>query len=338
MRGSRLSHRVPIGTIASAPRLLAEAGMDPAAVAAAAGIEAGRLLAPGERISFSEMGRYLAACVATTGDEAFALRVGLTEGPGALNTLGFLVVNTANVRAALATLSRYLHQVAGTVELEESGDLACFEYSFFFPTVEGANYISDAAIGLSLSMLRALCGPGWLPGEVRLARPQPAEPKIWRGLIRSPVRFGAERNLIVFPAHWLDQRVERADPELRQILMDKLADLEVRGRDSDVERIGAIVRSGILAGTASLPAVASQLAISPATLKRRLAGAGTSYSELLDRVRFDLACQLLRDSGASIAQIAEVLGYGHTSTFSRAFNRWARTSPSAWRRRARAGR
>jgi AraC-like DNA-binding protein len=334
MAGSRLSHRVPISTIASAPRLLAEASKDPAAVAAAAGIEPGRLLAPGERISFSEIGRYLTACVAATGDDAFALRTGLAEGPGALSTLGFLVVNTANVRAAVATLARYLHQVAGSVELSESGELACFEYSFFFPALEGAHYISDAAIGLSLSMLRALCGPAWLPGEISLARPQPRQPRVWRRLARAPVWFGAERNLIVFPARWLDQRVERADPALRQILMDKLVDLEARSRNSDVERIGAIVRSGILANEASLPVVASQLAISPATLKRRLAVAGTSFSKLVDKVRFDLACQLLRDSNANIAQIAEVLGYGHTSTFSRAFSRWAKTSPREWRRRA----
>ena len=337
MTGSRLNQRVPISTIASAPRLLADAGLDPAAVARAAGIEPGRLLAPGERIGFAEMGRYLADCVAASGDDAFALRVGLAEGPGALSTLGFLVANTASVRAALATLARYLHQVAGSVELREEGGLALFEYSFFFPALDGAQYISDAAIGLSLAMLRTLCGSAWAPTEVRLTRPAPGAPQRWRKLARAPVWFGAERNLIVFPARWLDERVERADPELRQILLDKLVDLDARGRGADSERIGAIVRSCVLAGEVSLPQVASRLGVSPATLKRRLANVGTSYSELLDKVRFELACQLLRHSAASVAQIAEVLGYGHASTFSRAFTRWAKTGPRQWRRRAARG-
>ncbi|MCB1733476.1 MAG: AraC family transcriptional regulator ligand-binding domain-containing protein, partial [Halieaceae bacterium] len=106
MQASRLSQQVPISTIASAPQLLVEAGVDPVAVAQAVGLEPGRFSAPGERISFRDMGRYLTACVKTAGDEAFALRVGLAEGPGALNTLGFLAVNTADVRGALATLAR----------------------------------------------------------------------------------------------------------------------------------------------------------------------------------------------------------------------------------------
>ena len=334
MQASRLSQQVPISTIASAPQLLVEAGVDPVAVAQAVGLEPGRFSAPGERISFRDMGRYLTACVEATGDDAFALRVGLAEGPGALNTLGFLVVNTADVRGALATLARYLHQVAGMVELREEGGYALFEYSFFFPNLTGAQYISDAAMGLSLAMLRTLCGPAWVPTEVRFTRPEPPAPQSWRQLTRAPVWFGVERNLIVFPAHWLDRGVERADPELRQILLDKLGDLEARGRGSDIERISAILRSSVLGNAASLPEVAGRLAVSPATLKRRLAAGGTTFSQLLDKVRFELACQLLRDSSASMAQIAEVLGYGHTSTFSRAFSRWARTSPREWRRRA----
>jgi AraC-like DNA-binding protein len=337
MKSSRLSQQVPISTIASAPRLLVEAAVDPDLVAEEAGLDSARFSAPGERISFRDMGRYLMACVKATGDDAFALRVGLAEGPGALNTLGFLVVNTSDVRGALATLARYLHQVAGMVELSEEGELALFEYSFFFPNLAGAQYISDAAMGLSLAMLRTLCGPAWVPTEVRFTRRAPGAPQLWRNLTRAPVWFGVERNLIVFPAHWLDRGVERADPELRQILLDKLGDLEARGRGSDVERISAILRSCVLANAASLPEVAGRLAVSPATLKRRLAAGGTSFSQLLDKVRFDLACQLLRDSSASMAQIAEVLGYGHTSTFSRAFGRWAKTSPRQWRRRATTG-
>ena len=299
-----------------------------------AGIEPGHLAAPEGRISFEEMGRYLQACVLATGDEAFALRVGLAGGPGALSTMGFVAMNTASVRGALATLARYLHRVAGMIEINDNGELARFEYSFFFPGLDGARYICDAAIGLSLSILRNLCGPGWRPGEIRLMRSLPRDSKVWRHLTGADVRFGAECNLIVFPAHWLDQPVERADPALRQILLDKLGELEARGRNSDSERIGAIVRSCILANEASLVEVASRLAISPATLKRRLAAAGTSYSATVDKVRFEMACQLLRDSDANVTQIAEVLGYGHTSTFSRAFTRWAGVSPRTWRRQA----
>jgi AraC-like DNA-binding protein len=112
-----------------------------------------------------------------------------------------------------------------------------------------------------------------------------------------------------------------------------LAELEARGSTSDIDRIGAIVRSCVLAGQASLPEVASRLAISPATLKRRLAAAGASFTELIDKVRFDMACQLLSHSNATMTQITEILGYGHSSTFSRAFSRWANTSPRAWRQR-----
>lgn len=308
--------------------------MDPDAIAAKAGLESGRFTTHEGLISFTEMGRYLEACVVATGDETFALRLGLSEGPGALKTLGFLVMNTASVRGALTTLAHYVHQVAGMIEIEENDQLACFEYSFFYPTLKGAEHITDAAIGLSLVLLRSLCGPAWLPSELRLARALPKNPRRWKRLVGAPVYFGAERNLIAFQTRWLDQPVEHADPQLRRILIDQLVELEARSSSSNVDRIGAITRSCILASAASLPKVANRLAMSPTTLKRRLAAAGTSFSELGDKVRFDMACQLLRDSNATVAQIAEVLGYSHTSTFSRAFSRWAKTSPRRWRQQA----
>ena len=323
--------RVPIMSIASAPRLLKAAGAEPAELAMQAELNPPCFDDPLKTISFEEMGRYLAMCTAATGDDSFSFRVGLAEGPSALSTLGYLVMNTANVRGALAALSKYLYQFAGDVSVTQSKGLALFTYSFRFPALKGAEWIVDAAMGFAISLMRALCGPSWSPVEASFVRALPSRPADWQRHVRAPVYFGAESNLIVFSARWLDQAVERADPGLRRLLLDKVAELEARADPGDVERIATLIRSCVLAGEPTLDEVASRLAISTATLKRRLRAAGTSFQELLDKTRFEMACHLLRGSGASMAQITDVLGYGHASTLSRAFMRWSGMSPRQWR-------
>ena len=80
-------------------------------------------------------------------------------------------------------------------------------------------------------------------------------------------------------------------------------------------------------GKANVEAVAQQLAMSPRTLARRLSEEDTSFSDVLEGLRNDLAARYLAGKEFGIAQIAWLLGYQETSAFSRAFKRWTGKAP-----------
>jgi len=63
-----------------------------------------------------------------------------------------------------------------------------------------------------------------------------------------------------------------------------------------------------------------------------LAEIGTSYSEIVAEVRLDSACHLLADSNLRIADIASLLGYAGSSSFSRIFMRLMAIQPINYRR------
>lgn len=81
----------------------------------------------------------------------------------------------------------------------------------------------------------------------------------------------------------------------------------------------------------SLGDAAAQLGVSPRTLKRRLAGLGTSYSALNGQIRLARAEQLLLRTNDSLEQIAETLGFADAPTFIRAFRRWKGLTPARYR-------
>ena len=83
----------------------------------------------------------------------------------------------------------------------------------------------------------------------------------------------------------------------------------------------------------SLTEIASQLHMSSRTLIRRLEKKNTSYKSLLEKIRQQQATYLLKNTHLSVSEIAEKLGYNETSNFGRAFKKWFRTSPAAWRRK-----
>lgn len=328
--------RVPIATIASAPRLLAQAGIDPERIARAAGLEPSRFDDASTTIAFTEMARYLDGGAGALDDDTFALRVGLLEGPGALEALGFLAMHSADVRGALGTLARYVHQVGGTLVIDEERGVATLHYRFLFPHIRDAHWIIEAGIGLAVAILRSLCGAGWCPLEVHFSRPLPVRPARWQQLLGAPVIFAMPDDAVAFSAKWLAQRLERADPGLRRILLDKVAERELDAGGDFSAQVASVIRAGLLSGEFALPQVARRLAVSPATLKRRLAAASTSHSELLESTRMEMACHLLEHSRAAVTQVSELLGYSHSSAFTRAFHRWLGESPRDWRaRRAR---
>ena len=78
--------------------------------------------------------------------------------------------------------------------------------------------------------------------------------------------------------------------------------------------------------------VARRLDVSARTLQRRLREGGTSYTKLVDEVRFKCARRLLGAPRTSITDVAAAVGYADPSSFSRSFARWSGMQPKAYRR------
>ncbi|MCC6194703.1 MAG: AraC family transcriptional regulator [Burkholderiales bacterium] len=319
----------------AAPRLLSGMGADPARVAQRAGLDLRRLDEPDAVIPFTVIGRFLRECVRATRCEHFGLLVGVEGGFTALGIVGHLVLHSPDVRRALSALSAYLHhqEIGGVATFAVEGGVAVLDYALEERGVEAAEQIADAAMGIGLSILRYMCGVTWAPNEVQLTRATPADPSPWRRVVGAPVRFGAERNALVFPKRWLDHRIERADPSLRRVLQEKLAALEAVHGAELPSRLRGVVRTLLLAGESSSEAVARRLSISRRTLHRRLEAHGVTYERLLDETRYGLARQLLANSHASMIEISVALDYANPGAFTRAFRRWAGCSPSEWRSR-----
>jgi len=84
-------------------------------------------------------------------------------------------------------------------------------------------------------------------------------------------------------------------------------------------------------GAPALSEIAGRLAMSERTLRRRLQDLGTSYTAIIEDIRFESAKELLMLGTLTIEQIAERLGYTETANFRHAFRRWAGCSPQAFR-------
>lgn len=88
----------------------------------------------------------------------------------------------------------------------------------------------------------------------------------------------------------------------------------------------------------TMPAVAARLAMSEATLRRRLSAEGTSFGEVLADVRMSFAMTLLQSTDRPVAFIAAGVGYESASRFAIRFRERFGFAPTAIRGHRRSAR
>ena len=86
-------------------------------------------------------------------------------------------------------------------------------------------------------------------------------------------------------------------------------------------------------GRPPLCTVAGELHVSARTLQRRLSGAGWTYKQLVDDVRFSMARLRVASANVPLKAVATELGFAEQASFTRAFQRWAGVGPREYRRR-----
>lgn len=77
----------------------------------------------------------------------------------------------------------------------------------------------------------------------------------------------------------------------------------------------------------SVVQLASKLGMSGRSFRRHLANQCTTFQEILDEVRFELAVRYLEDRRLTTELIAQKLGYSESANFRAAFRRWTGSSP-----------
>lgn len=147
--------------------------------------------------------------------------------------------------------------------------------------------------------------------------------------------YNAEANGFYFDTKYLSLKQARDWEETKNFLINSPADLMVMpGGD---ESYGAQIKQLLqkeLTKSSEMPDfdfVADQLSVSPQTLRRKLKSEEANFQTIKDGIRRDIAIDKLVREDLTIAEIAELVGFGESSSFTRAFKQWTGVSPGEYR-------
>jgi len=328
---------IRVGVLTNVPAVLSAQGVDPCPVFERAGVDLEQFKDPDQKVAYLELSHLLAVCVEATRCEHFGLLVGQTAEPSHLGIAGYVLRVAADVETALSKLNYYfdLHDEGGTPILEVGPQLTLFGYTVTQKGAEAIEQIYDLAIAFVFNLMRGLCGSSWRPSQVLLARRRPANAAPYRDFFGSMPQFDAEKSVVAFSSHWLEQPLVSADELLMRHFEREAAEAR-RLKDLDlVEALSVHLQHGLLAGVWSSGEIARNMGLNQHTLRHRLKIRGTGFRQELDKVRMALSLQLLEGTNITVAEIAGLMGYSNASAFIRAFHRWTGKTPNQSRQGAR---
>ncbi|MAA73892.1 MAG: AraC family transcriptional regulator [Salinisphaeraceae bacterium] len=199
------------------------------------------------------------------------------------------------------------------------------------------HYIIESAAMTLHRFLSWLCRSRIELNAVRLDYPEPRWSEEYHSLFfGSPVGFDAPVTELRFSERYatlkpqrtlasLNAYINRAPADMFRPLFTKLFSHQVRSRIIQQLQHGA--------GLPEMEQVAADLALHSQTLRRRLAGEETTYLRLRTQARRDYALWLLsNESGLSVAEVADRVGFTESSAFIRAFKGWSGMTPVAYRK------
>lgn len=307
------------GALSGAADLVRELGGDPRALALQCGLEPEALDAEDLPVKGNAVVDFFETAAEATGCSDFGMRLASRQSFAVLGPLWPAMRRGRSVQDALEVLVRFfvVHTKGAIVDLKLQADGSAFvTYSLVAGVSTRDRHTIELGLALLCKELRTHCGPTWMPRGVLFCHDRPPRLDSHRRCFGRTPSFNQD-----FNALWLDAAC------LRTPLAPGSGPAEATlvSPEDDVQavavKVETVMRALLPSSSCDLKTVARIANLSQRSLQRRLAEAGTSFEQLRDRVRADIALKYLRQSNLRAAEIGEILGYSEPSAFTRAFRR-----------------
>lgn len=337
-----LSPSVSVQYIRHMARLMGDAGGDVPTWLLSAGLPLDVLDSPTAALTLRELQHLVEAALSSMNEPALGLFVGERLRANTHGVLGFAAMQAHTMREVLQILQAFIGVRLDLVVFEVvQRDDECWLLvrepvplgNIRLPVLE--------AVTLAVKHLIEFVGKGVCQVKrVEFPAAEPSYLAFAQRCFHCDIRYNSEVAAVVMPAAAVDVELATSDPvALRSATL--LCEKTLQDKQGS-HAVQARVRQLLLNNQGDFPSLeiaARLLGMTPRTLHRRLVDEGTSFSDLLDAVRHQLAIEFLRSGRVSLKEMTFRLGYQDMANFRRAFKRWEGCAPSEFadREAARAG-
>jgi len=289
------------------------------------------------RPAFSTFKTLVKEALELSGEPMLGLLFGQRLSIYAHGIIGFNALQGATLRQTLQFVERYMavhtSLLSFTHEQDDAKQLAHIRLAIDYPLGEIERPVLEAVIMAIKNVFEAITPASAERVQcVRFPFSDPDYADIVRQMINYPIAWSQPWAGFSVDSALLDMPLQLADPvtfhEIEQICQRKL--MQMNEKTALGVRIHQLLRELILEQhrLPSLEFTASLFNMTPRTLHRHLEGEGSSFKQIVQEVRHQMAIEAIHAGNLSMQEIAWMLGYQDAANFRRAFKQWEGVPPS----------
>jgi AraC-like DNA-binding protein len=296
-----------------------------------AGLSGQEIADRGARIAVHRQIRFLDLVADAVGDALFGFHLAHAPDLRELGLIYYVAASSENLGEALRRTARYSAVVNEGLTLSyRAGEEIEIAFDYIGVPRHFDRHQMEFCVTLVMRLCRQLTGLRVAAKRVTLAHRRNDERAELAAFFGCDVDFGVTADGLALAAEAADIPVVGADPYLNRLLVANCEEALARRPTTQGSFRSAVVNAIVPLlphGKARAAEIAGRLGLSGRTFARRLAREGVTFSDVLERLRGDLAEQYLADRGLSVSQVAWLLGYQEVSAFTHAFKRWTGKTP-----------
>lgn len=317
----------------------ARRGVNTEELCAAAGIEPALLQKPDQQIPGALHSAVWREAIKRTGDENLGLHLGEVFNLATFGIVGYVLVNCQTLKEALEKLSRYtrLFSQGAHIHVSVTEGMAMCDCDVVDDLknylVDQPRHAIESTFTSLLTATATLTGQPLRLHSIWFQYPRPTDISEHKRIFQTGMHFSMPTNRIIFDANYLNWSVLSANSNLLSVF-ETHAEAMLNAMNQEENYTQPVVRAIVQQLRGELPSIdtiAHGLAISTRQLQRELRAEGTSFQQLLDQTRKELALRHLKNLNTPIYDVAFLLGFSEPSAFHRAFKRWTGQTPRNYR-------
>jgi AraC-like DNA-binding protein len=301
-------------------RLLRRAGIDPAALDQLTAF-----------VSFEAVTDLLEESSRDLDCPDFGLRLAERQDIGILGTLAVAMRYSDTLGEAMHCASKYLEvynaAISFTMGPVEQQDQARLVFKLLPGHHLGWAQIAEHGIGLTCRILILLSERRCHLEGVWFPHAPVASEAVYRSRFHAPLTFSSDQAAIPVALEDLDLPISEHLTELHDLATRYLDSQLPRRRPALAVQVRQTIEPLLGTGPCNQHDVARALYLHPRTLHRHLQAEGTTFEEIKDEARRDLAQRYLAQPELPFSYVTRLLGYSEQSAFGRSCRRWFDATP-----------
>jgi AraC-like DNA-binding protein len=308
--------------------------VNPDALLSRVGLDRKQLTEPNNFIQYQQLIELLKITAKELNLPYFGLELGRWQSLNILGSVGYLIGNCDTLETALKNLTKYyhVHQNSADLLLEIGQDYVKLSFLIRSNLKISVYHGADLALSVGVNLLKQLTDDKIKLHRLELPHSCDENPSVYRQALGQVPAFNCAHTALVFDKKYLKLAIKNSDKQLFSILSQQIGHLKDTKRENMSDHVEVLIKQYLLHEEFGINLIAEKLSMSARSLQRHLTQHGTTFRELVDDVRCNLAHQYLIESSLSLSNISDILSFSNYSEFTRAFKRWYGIPPKDYRK------